>query len=1058
MASCTRLALRSFSLLTCCLLLTQCDGDMTVVTGVPTPDLPVPTGISPAPVAGNPFQSLNISQTSADGRAAIGNLPAGMSADDVKVTVVDAPKVGGAESSLLSYTIGTPGVIPTEPIPFYLNTADIPGDTPPDQLVIAIITTEEVEQIVLNDDGTPVMVDATDEHGNVIMETITHADGTTTEQPKQEPKTETVVQEVVTTLPVEYDAETGVITTELPQLGTVVVLPPAAPVVGQCGPVTAEGVALAPTSIEAHIKLPQNFPNQFYDLYYSYFNSGSKMGRGHLCARFCSDAACAHPTAIVPVTVPGADSKGYLYSTNPSDKSFKSVTITQAPVGAQYVQFILDTQYGNEINGKQPSDSPQGGPWSMGVWSHGCNAFANCPADLDLLQTSAAPIAKNTNGLNSNNPAPITTPITVEDGKPVTLADPIYLGSIYMSRTEIAAKPATESGRLAVSVSNGAYKNKIQLLDLSTYALSSDSYVLQHKGADFIGDVCGFVRSATQLYAIGVDIATGAGAHIFALDHVTGQQLHQNTTFISNPDFVDADQNGVPDKAVSVNNLPYPCRGVAVAKGGKQWLYLLQFKGAGSEATSYPEPLYAVDVTNFSDTAPGIVTKPLHDLSISSMALRTAAVNAAKSHLFLGEMSWSYDNQSDAKKNKILMFSLDGAGKLSVPADKKNLKITVTEATADEKCGGQVNYPAGMAIVPYAGKELLLLGHDRGLTSYEVATTTQSTPGKAPTIEGWLHEITLRTPLHFSGGRPGDMKKAKALVLADFETHQSGKGLSKNEIAYLAEKITILDSAILDALKTKTVDFHQSAEIKKFSHAQYGALLKGRKAYLAQTPTSKSTSTVELTAPGNIDLQAFGQLFTDLQTAPDGTLLYAMPMCKTAPAFKTFTLPYGASTEFSDKNLIAMLDLQGSSTLPAVATTTIDVNSDGAPDHGVDLDYYHLKRYIRSFDSTLTIPPVVYTGPQMAIGAQSIFVRGAGIQGDGKKSISSSGMGQVQDIGVFDRTSGRGIVFQDYNPFINGLSSEAGKGNGKWGLELSAPDVEASTGGIIYLPETPLPD
>ena len=34
-----------------------------------------------------------------------------------------------------------------------------------------------------------------------------------------------------------------------------------------------------------------------------------------------------------------------------------------------------------------------------------------------------------------------------------------------------------------------------------------------------------------------------------------------------------------------------------------------------------------------------------------------------------------------------------------------------------------------------------------------------------------------------------------------------------------------------------------------------------------------------------------------------------------------------------------------------------------------------------AFSSTLPIPPVVYTGPQMAVGESMLFVRGSGIQG-----------------------------------------------------------------------------
>ncbi len=118
---------------------------------------------------------------------------------------------------------------------------------------------------------------------------------------------------------------------------------------------------------------------------------------------------------------------------------------------------------------------------------------------------------------------------------------------------------------------------------------------------------------------------------------------------------------------------------------------------------------------------------------------------------------------------------------------------------------------------------------------------------------------------------------------------------------------------------------------------------------------------------------------------------------------------------------------------------------------GHDIDFWFLKDYIRSFQSTLPIPPVVFTGPQMAVGQKSLFVRGTGIQSDGSLSISSSGMGQVQDVGVFDLKSGKGIIFKNYMPFYDGLSSGAGEDSGQWGFDLGDPKKENSTGAILYL-------
>ena len=199
----------------------------------------------------------------------------------------------------------------------------------------------------------------------------------------------------------------------------------------------------------------------------------------------------------------------------------------------------------------------------------------------------------------------------------------------------------------------------------------------------------------------------------------------------------------------------------------------------------------------------------------------------------------------------------------------------------------------------------------------------------------------------------------------------------------------------------------------------------------------------------DLDLLTFGNLFSQIAQSPDGSTFYAVPQCKADNSNHTWELPYGASTERADKNLIAILE--DSAGQLAVRTTGIDVNGDSTPDHGIDMDYYHLKSYIRTFESTLSIPPVVYTAPNIVVGEEMLFVRGTGIQGNGGSSISSSGLGQVQDVGFFDLQTGHGIVFDEYMPFFDGLSSEAGRGTGKWGYDVWAGQ-ESSVGAMYYIP------
>jgi hypothetical protein len=112
---------------------------------------------------------------------------------------------------------------------------------------------------------------------------------------------------------------------------------------------------------------------------------------------------------------------------------------------------------------------------------------------------------------------------------------------------------------------------------------------------------------------------------------------------------------------------------------------------------------------------------------------------------------------------------------------------------------------------------------------------------------------------------------------------------------------------------------------------------------------------------GGLDLRAFGRLFTQLSPVPDGQRLFALAQCKALSAFSDFVLPYGAGTETADKFLVAVLEEAGGAL--AVASPGLDVDGNGSDDRGVDLDFWHVKAYLRSYDTTLPIPPVVFTGP-----------------------------------------------------------------------------------------------
>jgi hypothetical protein len=641
--------------------------------------------------------------------------------------------------------------------------------------------------------------------------------------------------------------------------------------------------------IQGAVLLANGYPGQILPLFRAEVSAGSALGRVELFARFCSDAACASPIAVVPLVIDGADANGRYVpaSADTTGAGFaKPFTITQAPLGASFVQIIGDTEFSSDAG--------------LGV----CSTVANCPADFDVVSIGGFVVGQNVDG-TTEQPAPATVALNVT-GRNVQLdlPDTFYLGHLHFDRGPLAAPAPADDGTLVMAVSNSAdtFRNLIGLVDLSDAsatpgALGPASYTLQKNGADFEGDVCGLVRGGGTLYAVGID---NTGANIFRLSATTGVQTSDVPVVVM-----------PPSNMSDPTTYPRPCRGVFGSMGGVDHLYLLQFSGAGSSATSHPYPFYDVDLTN------GTYATPITD---TDLALRAIAVDGT-SHLFAVDMSWSKDSDDNGIGfNRIFELSRDASGYVT------GSNATTTDLLSDEQCGSQLNWPSGAAVVSLGGSPRLLVGHDTGVAVYN----------------------------------PSDLTQASNLLL-----------------------------------------------------------------------------------PG------FGQLFTELVPSPDGARLYAQPQCKAVNTATTFQLPYAQTTEAADTNLVAILDL--SSAPLAVATTSIDIDGNGTPDHGIDLDYWFLKRFIRDHSSTLPIPPVVFTGPQLAVGETMLFVRGSGIQGNGSTAISSSGLGQVQDVGFFSLSTGRGVVFGDYIPWTDGLSSNAGRGPGIWGYDVHAGQ-ESSVGALVYLP------
>lgn len=206
---------------------------------------------------------------------------------------------------------------------------------------------------------------------------------------------------------------------------------------------------------------------------------------------------------------------------------------------------------------------------------------------------------------------------------------------------------------------------------------------------------------------------------------------------------------------------------------------------------------------------------------------------------------------------------------------------------------------------------------------------------------------------------------------------------------------------------------------------------------------------------GSIDTTTYGVLPTSLALSPDGKTLYAMPNCKSSKNKARLLKGTSTTDRFTlDRHAVVILDLTSGGATPALKETSRDFDEDGTPDGGIDLEFLYLKRDLLRWapDAGGSVPPTVYTGPEIAVGNGSLFMRGSGIQGNGGSSISSSGLGQVGDVGVYDLGKGRGVMFRNYNIWLDGPSS-------RWGYDLEPkttskdPGDDISVAALLYVPK-----
>lgn len=451
-----------------------------------------------------------------------------------------------------------------------------------------------------------------------------------------------------------------------------------------------ESGGMVPVTIRGEVIIANNYPSQLHPLYRASFQANSGMTRLALFARFCADADCAEPVAVVPAEMEDADELGRyaLPSASPAGSGFfRPFTVRQAPVGRWHLQFVGDTQASVEFG--------QGA----------CTDVEDCPGDADVVSVRPGSVGANVSGQRTNPDASAVPVEVVAADAELTLPEPIHLGHIVFDHAKLRTQPAPDPGRLLVALSNedDTFRNAIALVDLddplANPGRAADSYTFQKNGAEFEGDVCGAVTGPDALYVIGVD---AEGAHIFAVDPATGVQV-TDAPIASIP----------PEDPENPESYPWPCRGVFAQRDTVKSLYLIQFKGAGALTTSRPYPLYRVDLDS------GEVTTPFADV-FASHALRGIAVDPLATALYVQDQSWSLDaiNQG-AGATRIYRFGLDANGDLGEPTH------VVTDDTTDEACGSTNNWPGDLRFGLLGGAPRLLAGHDTGITVHDPETLAE---------------------------------------------------------------------------------------------------------------------------------------------------------------------------------------------------------------------------------------------------------------------------------------------------------------------------------------------
>ncbi len=435
------------------------------------------------------------------------------------------------------------------------------------------------------------------------------------------------------------------------------------------GPGGPDGQLTGTASLRAQVKLIKDFPLQVVDLLKQYLTTPDYIFRGDLYLQLCQTADCATPVVTRQVLTEELFSTGFP----------KDVTVDALPAGSWYARFVLDTKYSAQYQGAM-SETGSVGP-------------------MDVLQVAAGAELPTP----GKNPPPGTVEVTLTDGATSEMGEAL-LGSIVFENPGFP--PATAPGFLLVAASGtDGFRNAIKVVDESSFQVL-DAIVPTMDGKEFEGDICGFVRGqGTTLWVVAVG---AAGAYVFPFDTGTRTFGSAQPVLIPHPDY----QEGGSTDGLEPEMYPWPCRGVSIVKNGKEYLYLVAFKGAGALTNSAPYPLVIVEVTGMATGGTGRLVAAMNEASDpffeTSRILRGAATDGES--LFLLEASWSklVDN------NTVYAFSIGPDGMVTKTAE-------VASGTAEDTCGATNNWVPTITVVEMGGQKVIAVGNDEDISFYNLS-------------------------------------------------------------------------------------------------------------------------------------------------------------------------------------------------------------------------------------------------------------------------------------------------------------------------------------------------